>query len=148
MIYIVTRKSDGAEIYRYNADSPVEWVGYEFSTHDHVAVSDTATEPAAVETPIWRIYVGAFFDRFVEAKLPILSSTDPIVEALIKDASVRQYIALTERRTELEQMLALLQSRIDGITLDPVAILDTPPAEGEQVSEDGQTVYLSGRVTE
>jgi hypothetical protein len=35
MIYIVTRKSDGAEVYRYSNDSPVEWSGMEYATHDH-----------------------------------------------------------------------------------------------------------------
>ena len=25
--YIVTRKTDSAEIYRYNADAPIEWIG-------------------------------------------------------------------------------------------------------------------------
>ncbi len=34
--YIVTRKSDGEEIYRYSADAPTEWNGMEFSTHDHL----------------------------------------------------------------------------------------------------------------
>ena len=34
--YIVTRKSDGAEVYRYQSDTPVEWNGMEFATHDHV----------------------------------------------------------------------------------------------------------------
>ena len=33
--YIVTRKSDGAEVYRYQSDAPVEWHGMAFATHDH-----------------------------------------------------------------------------------------------------------------
>ena len=33
--YIVTRKADGVEVYRYQSDSPVEWHGMEFATHDH-----------------------------------------------------------------------------------------------------------------
>lgn len=35
--YIVTRKSDGEEVYRYNSDAPIEWNGMGFSDHDHVA---------------------------------------------------------------------------------------------------------------
>lgn len=35
MIYIVTRKSDGVEVYRYNADAPIEITGMEFATHNH-----------------------------------------------------------------------------------------------------------------
>lgn len=34
--YIVTRKDDGAEVYRYQSDAPVEWNGMEFATHDHM----------------------------------------------------------------------------------------------------------------
>lgn len=41
--YIVTRKSDGAEVYRYQSDTPVEWNGMEFATHDHT--------PAPVPNP-------------------------------------------------------------------------------------------------
>ena len=38
--YVVTRKSDGQEVYRYNADAPIEWSGMEFVTHDHAAEVD------------------------------------------------------------------------------------------------------------
>lgn len=38
--YIVTRKSDGQEVYRYNADAPIEWSGMEFVAHDHAAEVD------------------------------------------------------------------------------------------------------------
>ena len=34
--YIVTRKSDGVEVYRYQSDAPVEWNGMAFATHDHL----------------------------------------------------------------------------------------------------------------
>ena len=33
--YIVTRKADGVEVYRYQSDAPVEWNGMAFATHDH-----------------------------------------------------------------------------------------------------------------
>lgn len=128
-VFKILRKSDGAEVYEYQDDAPAEWFDFPFSDFDHIEQS--AVDPIPGDPQVWRIYVGAFFDRFGAAKLPILSSTDPIVEALIKDASVRQYIALTERRDELAQMLALLQSRIEGISLDPVAILDLEPTAYE-----------------
>jgi hypothetical protein len=35
MIFIVTDKATGAETYRYQADAPIEWSGFEFATHDH-----------------------------------------------------------------------------------------------------------------
>lgn len=36
--YKVICKSDGAEVYRYQSDAPIEWDGMEFATHDHVAL--------------------------------------------------------------------------------------------------------------
>lgn len=35
MIYIVTDKATGAEVYRYQADAPIEWSDMPFATHDH-----------------------------------------------------------------------------------------------------------------
>lgn len=128
MIYDVIRKSDSAKVYEYQADSPVEWVDFPFSEFDHVEHPQVDVVLPG-ETHVWRIYVGAFFDRFGAAKIPILASTDPLVEALIKDASVRQYIDLTERRDELLAMIGLLQSK--GFDLDPVAILDLEPTADE-----------------
>jgi hypothetical protein len=47
MIYIITNKLTGAEVYRYEADAPVEWHGMEFVTHDH-----TLQIAPPVETPV------------------------------------------------------------------------------------------------
>ena len=125
--YAVIRKSDQHQVYEYQADAPIEWTGMEFETHDHVAVPITTDSPN--QPGVWRIYIGAFFDRFGSSKLAILSSTDPIVKAMIMDASVRKYIALTERRDELLAMIGLLQSK--GFDLDPVALLDIEPTADE-----------------
>ncbi len=47
--YIVTRKSDSIEVYRYSADAPIEWQGMEFTTHDHTElieqIQPTSTGP-------------------------------------------------------------------------------------------------------
>lgn len=43
--YIVTRKSDGSEVYRYSSPVPIEWTDMEFATHDHAATSDPETPP-------------------------------------------------------------------------------------------------------
>ena len=42
--FIVTRKSDAAEIYRYSASLPIEWQGMEFATHDHTAEVEAVTD--------------------------------------------------------------------------------------------------------
>ena len=128
--YIVTRKSDGAEIYRYNADAPIEWSGMAFAEHDHVEAAPVVAEnPPAVDPTRWRIYVGSFFDRFGAAKLAILSDPDPVVQAVIKDASVRSYIDLLGRRDELLQVIGLLNSK--GHAVDATAVLDVEPNNEE-----------------
>lgn len=128
--YIVTRKTDGAEIYRYNADAPIEWSGMEFADHDHIEAAPVVTESNPPADPTrWRIYVGSFFDRFGAAKLGILSDTDPVVQAVIKDASVRNYIDLLGRRDELLQVIGLLNSK--GHTVDATAVLDLEPTDDE-----------------
>lgn len=127
--YIVTRKTDGAEIYRYNADAPIEWSGMEFADHDHTEAPVVTESAAPVDPTRWRIYVGSFFDRFGASKLAILSDPDPVVQAVIKDASVRNYIDLLGRRSELEQVIGLLNMK--GHTVDSVAVLDVEPNDDE-----------------
>jgi len=128
-VYAVINKTTGAQVYEYQSDVLVEWVDYPFSEFEHVERPPVVVDTLPVAEAVWRIYVGAFFDRFGAAKLEILASTDPLVEALIKDASVRQYIALTERRAELLAMIGLLQSK--GFALDATAILDLEPTADE-----------------
>lgn len=128
--YLVTRKTDGAEIYRYQAGAPVEWVGMEFAAHDHTEYAEPSIEVIPQVNPDdWKIYVGPFFDRFGQYKIPILASTDPVVQALIKDAMVRKYIDLHKRRDEIAQMLEILQSK--GFSVNAAAILDVMPTETE-----------------
>ncbi|MEN6629065.1 MAG: hypothetical protein ABFC42_05415 [Sulfuricella sp.] len=128
--YIVTRKTDGAEIYRYNADAPIEWSGMEFDSHEHREEPSVVTENTAPVDPArWRIYVGSFFDRFGGAKLAILSDPDPVVQAVIKDASVRNYIDLLGRRDELLKVIGLLNMK--GHAVDAVAVLDVEPNNDE-----------------
>ena len=123
----VTNRLTGEIVYAYAAEQPTEFPGLEFSTHNH-----TLQIPVVVDTTDadWRIFVGAFFDRFGSQKSAILSSEDVVVQALIKDASVRKYIGLKERRAELTQMLGVLVAK--GFALDTAAILDTEPTEGER----------------
>ena len=40
--YVVTSKADGSEVYRYNADAPIEWSGMEFVTHYHAPEADAS----------------------------------------------------------------------------------------------------------
>ena len=47
--YIVTRKADGVEVYRYQSDAPVEWNGMAFDTHDHTELTSDAPDAPVVD---------------------------------------------------------------------------------------------------
>lgn len=68
------------------------------------------------------ISVGAFYDRFGDQKWPILSSTDPAVQGLIKDTQVRKWIDLDS--PQLPAGLDMLISA--GFAIDKDAVLNTP----------------------
>ena len=127
--YIVTRKSDGAEVLRYAAATAQEVNGFDLVDYDHTEWTPGADPLPPPDPSRWRIYVGSFFDRFGAAKLGILSDTDPVVQAVIKDASVRNYIDLIGRRDELLQVIGLLN--VKGHTVDPAVVLDVVPNEDE-----------------
>jgi len=74
------------------------------------------------------ITVGAFYDRFGAEKYAILASTDPMINAVIKDASVRSYIDLDS--PDLPAGLAVIQA--GDYAIDAAAILDTPVQETER----------------
>ena len=65
------------------------------------------------------ITVGALYDRFGAAKWSILASDNVMVQALIKDVSVRKFIDLD--RPDLLQGLQLVASA--GFDIDPEAIV-------------------------
>lgn len=52
--YIVTNKATGQEVYRYQNDTPVEWSGMGFATHDHTPEADPAViEDVVVVAMTW-----------------------------------------------------------------------------------------------
>ena len=122
---VVNRKSKEV-VYAYTSDDPIEWPGMEFSLFNHIDTTTTESEPQ-IE---WKIFVGAFFDRFGDYRLAVLSSQDPIIKAFILDASVRKYIDLFERRTELSNLIDYIQSK--GFDIDKTKILDLVPSEEEE----------------
>lgn len=74
------------------------------------------------------ISVGAFFDRFGAQKYPILASAEPVVQALIKDCTVRKYIDLD--RADLPMGLQMIVSA--GFAIDPEAVLTAPIQDNER----------------
>ena len=128
-IFAVIRKSDQTEIHRYAEVAPVEWQGMEFATHDHVEVPPEPTTTPTIIAKDWYINIGPFYDRFGSYKIPVLASVDPVIQAIIKDSSVRKYLDLKGRRSELLQAIQIIQSK--GFALNETAILDIQPNEQE-----------------
>jgi hypothetical protein len=66
-IYAVIRKTDQAEVYRYEASQPVEWQGFEFATHDHneQPAEEPEAPPVVVDRPEdWWVTKRSFWNRF------------------------------------------------------------------------------------
>ncbi len=126
--YAVIEKATGQEVTRYAAMAPVEQ-DWPFATHDHTALPEDGVQEPVLDPSRWRIWVGAFFDRFEPHKLSILADPDPFVQAVIKDASVRKYIDLLERRDELVQVIGLLNAK--GHAVVAATVLDAEPTDGE-----------------
>lgn len=133
MKYTIQNQGAGLNVAEYTADAPKlpydidpAYVGDDFVTIDE---NGNVVALDAINPAFWKIDVGAFFDRFGAAKLAILSSDDLVVQAIIKDASVRKFIDLHGRRAELEQALSLLVAK--GFSIDVSAILDTEPNADE-----------------
>lgn len=80
--YVVTRKSDGVEVFRYGgATEPINWAGYEFATHDHTVAPDPV-EPPAPPAPAQQWARLDFLRRFnMTERIGIRSArtTDPIL---------------------------------------------------------------------
>lgn len=94
-----------------------------------VTYSEPPAPPAAPEAEnAWWIYVGPFYDRFGAQKIPILASPDLVVQAIIKDSAVRNYLDL--QRADLAAALDVLIAK--GFTIDKAAILTTPVSEKDR----------------
>lgn len=88
-----------------------------------------APAPEAVAAPRY-IAVGSFFDRFGAQKWPILSSVDAVVQALVKDCTVRVKSGINLDAPDVLGGVKLLQSKGFAVTVD--AVIDAPVREGER----------------
>jgi hypothetical protein len=87
--YIVTRKSDGAEVYRYASAQPEPWVGFEFATHDHTPEPDPV-EPVT-PAPVLQWERLDFLRRFT------MSERIPIRNARAADPVLHDFFSLLEQ---------------------------------------------------
>ena len=92
-------------------------------------------EPPTPTPPEWEWYIdiGPFFDRFGSAKLAVLTSTDPGVQAILKDTQVRKWLDL--KLPEIAQSVDYLALVVPAVTPKlKEAILTTQVAEHENLA--------------
>lgn len=124
----VVRASDGKFIAR-NTNDP-EWQAFQ----DWQANGGALGEYVKPDDPwTWYIDIGPFFDRFGSVKMVILTSSNPIVKAILTDVSVRKWIDLKNPAVSAG-LDALIAAGIP-ITADmKTAILTTPVTAIEQLA--------------
>jgi hypothetical protein len=141
--YIVTRKSDNVDVYRYFADALIEWVDFPFATHDHT-VAPPPPEPPPPPPPLPVLITKlAFRERFTQAeKITIeLASIDvPDGQMASRQASAQMRVWLAD--IEAAKYIDLnYQPTRDGVQAledygliaagRAAEILDTAPADDE-----------------
>lgn len=92
-------------------------------------------EPPAPAAPVWEWYIdiGPFFDRFGAAKMPVLTSADVGVQAIIKDTQIRKWLDL--RLPEIGQSVQYIASKVPELTTElQDQIVNTKPAEHENLA--------------
>lgn len=103
MIYRVIDKATGATVYEYSADAPIEWVGMEFSTHEHVVHTPVnITDVIAIVDP--RISKLQYMERFTEQEMATIFSaakTSPAVEVWLEKFRLSEFIDLSDERIKL-----------------------------------------------
>lgn len=94
----------------------------------------TPPEPESTPQPWeWLIDIGSFFDRFGAAKIAVLTSTDPGVQAILKDTQIRKWLDL--KLPELAQSVAYVGTKVPAVTAElQGAILNTPVAPTENLA--------------
>lgn len=130
--YAVIDKSNNTEVYRYDSDHPIEWNYMTFDLFDHVVQpalpSNVVAHPG--QPYEWLLDIGAFFDRFSDAKFAILTSADPIVKAIVQDVMVRKWVDL--KRPDVAYGVQVIASKIPQLTYSMVTSILTTPARPDE----------------
>ena len=96
-------------------------------------VVEEAPAPEPVSPTEWLIDIGPFFDRFGAAKMAVLTSGAPGVQAILKDVQIRKWIDL--KLPEVAQSVAYIGTKVAAVTPEVRAsILETPVAEYENLA--------------
>ena len=124
MIYTVTNKSTGSEVYRYSSTAPVAWAGMGFDTHDHVALPDDG----------------------VVTDVPIVAVTWTKLEYLRRFTQDERIAIRAAAKTspQLEDYLLLLELAEDVRSNDPDIIAALTMLESVGLIGDGRAAEILG----
>jgi len=91
------------------------------------------TPPAVVDPCEWLIDKGPFFDRFGAAKMDVLTSTDPVIKAILVDIGARHWIDL--QRPDVATSLAYVGTVVPAVDAAlQTAILTTPVSAADNLA--------------
>ena len=129
---VVTAVTETSEV--INDPNLIEIQGLDSSLLGSTYANGVFTPPVTPPDPCeWLIDIGPFYDRFDDAKMQVLTSTDAGVKAIISDASIRKWIDL--ERTDLVTSLAYIGSVIPAVdSALRTAILTTPVSNEENLA--------------
>ena len=101
-----------------------EFMQVNYPNGSYRLVQDTPA-PVPAQPWEWLIDIGAFFDRFGAAKMAVLTSADPGVQAIIKDRQIRKWVDLN--LPEVAQSISYIGTKIPAVTTElQSTILNTP----------------------
>lgn len=132
--YFVYDKVTGQNVYAYGSVDVSNIEVYPLDQYDHVPqdqLSPVIAQPGDLGTK-WLVDIGPFFDRFDTYKLQILSSTDPLVSAIVKDVQSRKWVDL--RRSDVGAAIDALITKALCTPELKAGILESPVAHMEQVA--------------
>lgn len=91
---------------------------------------EPASPTISADPCAWLIDLGPFYDRFGATKMAVLTSTDPMVKAIVMDTNIRKWIDL--KRADVASALAYIGSVIPAVdSALQSAILNTPVSAEE-----------------
>lgn len=111
--YIVTTKSTGQEVYRYQSDAPVEWSGMEFATHDHTPEPDQSpVTDVPVKAMTWTKL--EYLRRFTQAERIGIRDAAKVVPELF---DYMELLALAEEIRSDDPDIAAALAMLEGAGL-------------------------------
>lgn len=135
--YVVIRKADGREVYRYSHTEPLNMVGFEFDTHEHVLAQPIVPAPSALPPKPWHLTRLAFLDRFLDSEAIGIDLASQ--GATVQAAAMRRYMQKVNAATFIDidrpdTRAGVQQLEAMGLIAAGRAaqILDTPPTETER----------------